>query len=430
MSASASAAPIRPTRGAASDAAADRRRENERKLMEDMADLEVLQDTLVKSHQFSSQMIDMLNSFDDRLKSFEQAILPIHRSTRRLNQYYENLDRTLVAANRVILYYDLADVERATISNGPDEANICRIWKVSCNSFPCTRSGSRRSRLHTTSWTCHVRRWPHRPPPRHPSVPDHQPRSPSLTYPRHLRPTSNASRNWPPGLPTHRPQRPKTPQYPMWPTSPPSTRARASRPKPRPRLSSWPLGLPCFSMLALALLESTIEAKARTYKKPPLAVVFQANNTHYILKNVRAGKLLPLLGPDCVAKYEKVLKRNRDAFQDQLKPLIELLMDVTVIQGGAIRKDMSASERTGVKDKFSKFNTALEDAIKSFKGCAVADPELRGVLIKDAKALVVPMYERFVNKYQASEFSKHKDKYIKYEVAQVGQMLERMFMNS
>jgi hypothetical protein len=32
----------------------------------------------------------MLTSFDDRLKGFEQSILPIHRSTQRMNTYYES----------------------------------------------------------------------------------------------------------------------------------------------------------------------------------------------------------------------------------------------------------------------------------------------------------------------------------------------------
>ncbi|KAI9216767.1 Cullin repeat-like-containing domain protein [Blastocladiella britannica] len=649
------------------DAATERRRENERKLMEDSADIEVLEDTLAKSTMLSDQMVDMLHSFDDRLRGFEQSILPIHRLTQRLNRYYENLDRTLVAANRVIQYYDLADVERVVISNGPDEANLVpyleslgrvsdaiaflvesrfssgekAIYKLrqqqNSGIVQLVDLFKRRlvaisvpldvaEQIRSTAATANVSGLPAIPTPMPADVrrvtdlatwlaaspagassaaEGTDPATSSISggsavgdpsdyaavyvqvrgsyMQRSLAPLAAAA-----GDPRARAEakaaaafvqltswlaalvNAETPLvssvfphasprgcaaiveqtaaaavgaflaagdallaqikrsggksdagqivvlfevlefwskrrdelggifdgmsqksaaiealFDAWTTSalrivpdfmdevahpakltaPPDGtvhEATSNTISFMKRLLEYPdstesillsIGEPDWSNATirvadikyitssgsltrkyfyqvLTALESTLETRGKTYKKPALAIIFHANNVHYILKNVKQGKLNGLLGVDGVLKYERTLKRHRDAFQDQFRPLLEHLMDVTVIHGGAIRKDMSNGERTAVKDKFAKFNTAIEDAAKAFRGCSVADPDLRGILVRDARGSIVPMYERFLGKYQASDFSKHKEKYIKYDVTQVGQMLDQLFLTS
>ncbi|KAI9183707.1 exocyst complex component exo70 [Blastocladiella emersonii ATCC 22665] len=643
-------APVAPPRGR-NEAAMERRRENERKLMEDMADVEVLEDTLARSLQISTQMIDMLTSFDDRLKSFEKSMLPIHRSTQRLNQYYENIDQTLSAANRVIQYYDLAEQERETIAKDPDESNLLpylesldritnalkfltesrfasgekaiyklrqqqnagimqlvnlfKKWLIAISSPldfmelirsgrteaptpppadvkriselatwlantaasgaapatpaaaaadpnsdmadyahvytavrgsymqrslapPASASGESRSRIETKASAIFVQRtqWLARflgveralveamffHPRKRSEVLDaaagpavsaflaagesllaQMTRSNGRSDTSHVFVLFDVLEFWsakrdelgavfdmlvekggaiealfdswtkaalrivpdfldevkqsgkgqlPPDGTVHEVTSnaislmKKLLEYPdstesiLLSIGEPdwgSTNIKVGNIKYVK--SSGVLTRKYFTMV-LGLLESSLDAKAKLYKKPALSIIFQVNNSHYILKGVRSEKLAALLGADAVSKYERTVKRHRDALQDQFKPLLEQLMDVTVIQGGAIRRDMSSSERTGVKDKFSKFNTSIEDIVKSLRVCAVPDPELRAVLIKDAKNFVVPMYERFVNKYQTSDFSKHKEKYIKFDVTQVERMLDGLFMNA
>ncbi|KAJ1517539.1 hypothetical protein HMI54_005244 [Coelomomyces lativittatus] len=72
------------------DVASEKKKENERKLMEELADVEILEDTLNKSMNLAEQMDDTLRSFEQRLQNFEKTILPIHKSTQRLNRFYES----------------------------------------------------------------------------------------------------------------------------------------------------------------------------------------------------------------------------------------------------------------------------------------------------------------------------------------------------
>jgi exocyst complex protein 7 len=102
-----------------------------------------------------------------------------------------------------------------------------------------------------------------------------------------------------------------------------------------------------------------------------------------------------MLGETFSARYEKLLRKNRDSFQDYFRPMLEPLMDTS-----AAKKDMSSSDRANVKERFSKFNGSIEDGLKGLRICAVPDPELKQMLIKDARSFVVPMYERFVSRYR------------------------------
>ncbi|KAJ3371109.1 Exocyst complex component 7 [Allomyces arbusculus] len=622
----------------------EKRRENQRKLMEEMADVEILEDTLAKSMQLSAQMVDMLGSFDDRLKSFEQSMLPIHRSTQRLNLYYENVEKTLDEANRIIEYLDLADKERDVVSRGPDPANILpyiesmnrivaaltfltesrfasgekaiyklrqqqnaglmqlirlfRDWLTSISApvdtldlirsqkdvLPTPNSTDLRRLSELATWLSSVPTDPSAPPQAE-DLSDFtrvyvQVRGAYLT--KSLQPVAAQAgdqRRQSSGgfiqlttwleryLRAERalatqllPQRAiavldatATPVLDLYLEVGQALLTQLKRANGRADFSlvfvlfdvlefwgvkrdefgtvldglakksqdiedlfdSWTKAalkiIPDFLEevkqpgkgslppdgtvheltsntmsfmkklleypdstesillsigehdwasssiniteikyikssgrlirkyfgLVLAALDANLDSKAKQYKKPGVATIFLINNMHYILKTVRShAKLKSLLSdqgttgavPDLVAQYDRALRRHRDAFQDMFRPVLEYLMDVTVIQAGAIKKDMSSNERAAIKDKFAKFNAAFDDVVKNLRVCAVPDAELKAALVKDAKGFVVPMYQRFLTKYQTSDFSKHKEKYIKYDLAQVEQILDKMFL--
>lgn len=92
--------------------------------MEESAELEFLSESLDKTSALVSQMVTMLSSFDDRLRGFETSILPIHKSTQRLNVLYENINKSVVAVDNVLSYFDLASHEEQIILKGPQENNL------------------------------------------------------------------------------------------------------------------------------------------------------------------------------------------------------------------------------------------------------------------------------------------------------------------
>ncbi|KAI9197159.1 Cullin repeat-like-containing domain protein [Polychytrium aggregatum] len=176
-------------------------------------------------------------------------------------------------------------------------------------------------------------------------------------------------------------------------------------------------------------LAQSLETRSKGYKQKggALAAIFLLNNYHYIAKNLKNSKLSEVVGPDVEAKFEKLVSLKKDAYRDSWKACIECLMDNIVIQGGQIQKNLSKSQRETIKEKFKGFNTELEEAYKTQKFYAVPDLELRAQLIKDIKAVILPFYGRFLEKYEHSEFSKNPDKYIKYDKFQLEQLIDKFF---
>lgn len=58
---------------------------------------------------------------------------------------------------------------------------------------------------------------------------------------------------------------------------------------------------------------------------------------------------------------------------------------------------------------------------------AIPDVELRAQVIREIKAILLPMYNRFYDKYTDTEFSKTPEKYLKYSKEVLGETLDQFF---
>lgn len=68
--------------------------------------------------------------------------------------------------------------------------------------------------------------------------------------------------------------------------------------------------------------------------------------------------------------------------------------------------------------------------MKIQKGYAIPDQELRDNLKKDNKDYIVPRYKLFLEKYEKINFTKNREKYIKYIPAQVSDIIDKFFDTS
>lgn len=76
---------------------------------------------------------------------------------------------------------------------------------------------------------------------------------------------------------------------------------------------------------------------------------------------------------------------------------------------------------------FQGFNKELEEIMRTQKGYAIPDQELRSSLKKDNIEFIVPAYKIFLDKYKKMNFTKNVDKYIKYSVEDVQVMINGFF---
>ncbi|KAG9284089.1 hypothetical protein G9A89_022863 [Geosiphon pyriformis] len=179
----------------------------------------------------------------------------------------------------------------------------------------------------------------------------------------------------------------------------------------------------------LEALSNSLDSKARTYKKPALTCIFLLNNYQYILKTIKSQFVL-LVDKEIENKYERLVKKYNDAYQDTWKPCFSHLMDYTYVRGGTLKTTLGSTDKQSVKERFKNFNNEFDELYKVHKAYAIPDIDLRNQVIKDIKVVLVPMYNRFLDRYQQSEFSKNPTKYIRYDHVQLEGMVSRLFDGS
>ncbi|KAJ7316053.1 hypothetical protein JRQ81_002215 [Phrynocephalus forsythii] len=182
----------------------------------------------------------------------------------------------------------------------------------------------------------------------------------------------------------------------------------------------------------LGNLQLNLLSKSKVYEDPALSAIFLHNNYNYILKSLEKSELIQL-----VAVTQKKPERTyRDHIEQQILTYQRSWLKVTdyisdknlpVFQPGVKLKD---KERQMIKERFKGFNDGLEELCKIQKAWAIPDTEQRDKIRQAQKTIVQETYAAFLNRYGNVPFTKNPEKYIKYRVEQVGEMIEKLFDTS
>ena len=236
---------------------------------------------------------------------------------------------------------------------------------------------------------------------------------------------------------------------------------------------------------ALDILQQNLEQKSRGYLKKDhksgvksaLASVFLMNNYHYLLKNIRGTGggtgtsgvgLQSIVGPGYEGDLERKVRQMMDQYQELTwRPILVSLMEGTTSMipnptpsalpsqpPSSSSKPLSKSEKQQVKDRFTAFNDAMEEVLRVQKRWTVADPELRGVVLKELTRSLVPVYQKFLERWTGTVnyrvfagsnsnssgagsvkneegaelvFTSHPEKYVKWDVGMVEAGIAKLF---
>ncbi|XP_062976399.1 exocyst complex component 7 isoform X2 [Elgaria multicarinata webbii] len=182
----------------------------------------------------------------------------------------------------------------------------------------------------------------------------------------------------------------------------------------------------------LGNLQLNLLSKSKVYEDPALSAIFLHNNYNYILKSLEKSELIQL-----VAVTQKTAERSyREHIEQQILTYQRSWLKVTdyisdrnlpVFQPGVKLKD---KERQVIKERFKGFNDGLEELCKIQKAWAIPDTEQRDKIRQAQKIIVQETYAAFLSRYGNVPFTKNPEKYIKYRVEQVGEMIEKLFDTS
>ncbi|ERE69108.1 exocyst complex component 7 isoform 4 [Cricetulus griseus] len=186
----------------------------------------------------------------------------------------------------------------------------------------------------------------------------------------------------------------------------------------------------------LGNLQLNLLSKSKVYEDPALSAVFLHNNYNYILKSLEKSELIQL-----VAVTQKTAERSyREHIEQQIQIYQRSWLKVTdyisekslpVFQPGVKVSSRPVPGTNGCRaGVILGFNDGLEELCKIQKAWAIPDTEQRDKIRQAQKTMVKESYGAFLHRYGNVPFTKNPEKYIKYRVEQVGDMIDRLFDTS
>ncbi|KAJ6660470.1 hypothetical protein lerEdw1_017894 [Lerista edwardsae] len=182
----------------------------------------------------------------------------------------------------------------------------------------------------------------------------------------------------------------------------------------------------------LGNLQLNLLSKSKVYEDPALSAIFLHNNYNYILKSLEKSELIQLVAvtqKTAEKSYKELIEQQILTYQRSWLKVTDYILErnLPVFQPGVKLKD---KERQVIKERFKGFNDGLEELCKIQKAWAIPDTEQRDNIRQTQKTIVQETYAAFLNRYGNVPFTKNPEKYIKYRVEQVGEMIERLFDTS
>ncbi|NWT52199.1 EXOC7 protein, partial [Erythrocercus mccallii] len=182
----------------------------------------------------------------------------------------------------------------------------------------------------------------------------------------------------------------------------------------------------------LGNLQLNLLSKSKVYEDPALSAIFLHNNYNYILKSLEKSELIQLVAvtqKTAERSYRELIEQQIQTYQRSWLKVTDYILErnLPVFQPGIKLKD---KERQMIKERFKGFNDGLEELCKIQKAWAIPDMEQRDKICRAQKTIVKETYGAFLNRYGNVPFTKNPEKYIKYQVDQVGEMIEKLFDTS
>ncbi|KAM9296349.1 exocyst complex component 7 isoform 3-T3 [Gastrophryne carolinensis] len=182
----------------------------------------------------------------------------------------------------------------------------------------------------------------------------------------------------------------------------------------------------------LGNLQLKLLSKSKMYEDLALGAIFLHNNYNYILKSLEKSELMQLVAvtqknPDSL--YREHIEQQIQTYQRSWYKVLDYVNDknMPVLQGAKLKD----KERQVIKERYKGFNEGLEEICKIQKSWAIPDKKQRERIRQAQKRIVQDAYGNFLQKYgNGVHFTKNPEKYIKYSVDQVGDMIERLFDTS
>lgn len=178
------------------------------------------------------------------------------------------------------------------------------------------------------------------------------------------------------------------------------------------------LGFAQYITRLLGSLGATIQKKAETYTNLHLVFLFKLNNFHYILKRLQESGLLEIVhsyNQNIREIYESLIGDSKNEYLKTLSPVLFHI------------RDLQETRTKSIKERFALFNKEFQELYRLNRTYALPDLELRTQVREDCKREFLSHYQQFYSFYTNQDFSKNKEKYVKYSPELLASMIDQFF---
>lgn len=167
----------------------------------------------------------------------------------------------------------------------------------------------------------------------------------------------------------------------------------------------------------ISALQDNVNHRAHLNKKQSLNLIFLLNNHYYIQKECNSPSLAPYITSQLQDKLEAEWSKTRDSYRDMLTKIIEIVIDTPpIVPINTPSKSVTKNQKEAIKDRFKTFNDTFEELVDQYRNYSVPDPDLHSLIINDITSTLIPLYKIFYERYNPVDFTKNREKYIKYTV--------------
>ncbi|GMH44280.1 hypothetical protein BSKO_12214 [Bryopsis sp. KO-2023] len=177
----------------------------------------------------------------------------------------------------------------------------------------------------------------------------------------------------------------------------------------------------------LMVLQSNLESKSKGCKNSALAALFLMNNVQFMVRSVEQSKAALLLGTSWMSRHKQVVEDYcMQYFAITWEPIISSLnRHMDDLKLGSVPKRNSA-----IKERFKNFNRLFTEIHETQSEWAIPDADQKRSVKKRILEEALPAYASFHDAMEKISFAKTKEKYFKYTVGQMEQIInEDLFEN-
>ena len=167
-----------------------------------------------------------------------------------------------------------------------------------------------------------------------------------------------------------------------------------------------------------------------TTSSSALANAFLINNFYFVWKSISSNQnLTNAVGNEFVNSWSNWVEDQKAIYRKSWERTVSYLLDDTYKNNKAFTAG-GAKANAITKSRFKSFNSDIGELFTQQVQFFIPDDDLRRSMRTMLVKMVVPQYQAFLAKYGDENFSKHPEKYIKFDADVLETLLGRFFEGS